>query len=203
MKKYLMLAVTAIALLTLPGLGRADVPSGMFRLHLETTLLTVGTGEYKYDGAGDQNSSGLTVGVGLPGMGIGFAGTLGRGWVLGGRVWLGAESDEWSAEGNADWFRWSLSPYFEYVFMTGIFRPFVTGMIAIEGLSNLDGNNDYSFWGLAVGGGGGAHIFVFNQISLDVTLMMDFRFGSGHAGNQDFSHWRFAFDTLFGISAWF
>ena len=206
MKRIFTAVVIMGALMVLPGRANAELQKGMFRLHLESTILGVGLGETKVDGQDQsQDYSGVSVGI-LPAGAIGLAGTLGSGWVLGGRVTFGLDSGDWFPGSNGDAFVWSLIPYFEYVFLTGLFRPFVTAELGFEGMTSND-DGDYGWWGMVLGGGGGAHLFLRDNISLDFTLMLAYRFGTGHwgagPGETDLSHWRFSFDTLFGLSAWF
>jgi hypothetical protein len=88
MKKQMhFLSVISLLAVTLGCFNAtADVPSGRFRLHLDTPILGVGVGELDWEGPGGENDfEGFQVGVGTPGMGIGFGGTLGRGIVIGGK----------------------------------------------------------------------------------------------------------------------
>jgi len=99
---------------------------------------------------------------------------------------------------------WSILPYLEYVWLTGIVRPFVKGQLGIEGLHD----ENYDFFGILLGAGGGIHIFPnTDRLSLDVNGDFTFRFGGGDANDDaaggHFNHWRFAFAIAFGISGWF
>lgn len=204
MKKQFVLFLGAICVYLMTTSVRAEMPNGMFRLHLFSNIIEVGTGEVTPDGGAEDQFGGLEFGAGLSRFGIGFGYTLGKGFVIGGRVALGSESYDWSPGNDGDHFLCSVIPYVEYVFLNTRVRPFVRGMLGFEGAHYDNGGG---FWGFVTGGGGGIHVFLRPNVSMDFVLDLAIRGGTGHwdngnAPDVDYSHWRFSFSTLFGLSAW-
>jgi hypothetical protein len=115
-------------------------------------------------------------------------------------------SSDWFLNDDSEIFVWSLVPYFEYVFLSGVARPFVMAQLGFEGAHDSPGDTDYGWWSLLFGIGGGAHFFLADKLSVDAILQLQQRFGTGRletpATETDFSHWRFSMGILFGISAW-
>lgn len=205
MKKKFFLIIGAVCLMLVSSVTKAELPKKLFRLHLFSNVLEVGTGETTTNNGPDDGYGGLEVGAGMSRFGLGFAATFGRGFVLGGRVAFGQEAYNWQPGSDGDHFLWSVAPYLEYVFLTTRVRPFVKGVAGFEGAQYDSG---VGFWGAIFGGGGGIHIFLRPTVSIDIDLDLVFRVGTGewndapNTPNDDFSHWRFSFGTLFGLSAW-
>ncbi len=201
MKKLILISVL-LAALAAPLIGEAAVPRGAFRLSFDTTFFRFGVGEREYDGR-EQNFDAATFGIGMPSYGVGFGGAVTDNVVIGGRLTMGLEGYDHYHQ-DADGFVWQVLPYVEYVFLAGIFRPFVMGILGFQGRGDLDEMGDDSWWGFTAGGGGGFHLFFFSNLSLDVTLAADYTVGTGETPrNQDFGHWRFTFGALVGLSGWF
>ncbi|MBN2341440.1 MAG: hypothetical protein JXX29_00470 [Deltaproteobacteria bacterium] len=205
MRNLLFAVPVMLGLLLAASPAKAELPSKMFRLHLFSNVLEVGTGETSTNDEPDEGYGGLEIGAGMSRFGVGLAGTLGSGFVLGGRVALGQEAGNWTPGNDDEGFVWSVAPYLEYVFLSTRVRPFVK---AIAGFEGSHWENNGGFWGALFGGGGGIHIFLRPNVSIDIDLDLVFRVGTGEwSGNRntpddDFSHWRFYFGTLFGLSAW-
>ncbi|MCP4707099.1 MAG: hypothetical protein GY869_00620, partial [Planctomycetes bacterium] len=161
-------------------------------------------GEVDYDDVGEDDFSVPTVGVGMASAGIGFGYTVIDKLVIGGRLTLGMDGyDEYHFD---DWgFVWSVLPFAEYVFLSGLVRPFVMGTLGFEG-RNDDFGRDRWWWGFTFGRGGGIHFFLQDNISLDLIGMFLFTVGTGERDfgrDEDFTHWRFRLSVLVGISGWF
>ena len=207
MIRRIISAGVLLSALIFSNVSVADIPSKIFRLHMSSTFVEVGTGETSDDNSGDQQYSGLEIGLGMSRFGIGAGVGIGKKFILGGKLAMGQEASDWWPGSEGEMFMFSAIPYFEVVFLTTRVRPFVKAIAGIEGAR---GENDAGFWGLVMGGGGGLHIFLTQSVSFDVDLEMGFRFGTGHDGpdpgpgqpDNDYSHWRFNFATLVGLSAW-
>ena len=198
-----IIVLGALAFSLVSAQAAAWMPEKQLRVHLESHLLEVATGEVNPDGPGEADFGEVEIGIGMDKGAVGFGVTLGPGFVLGGRLILDQETDTWGF-GDNEWFVWSILPYLEYVWLTGIVRPFVKGQLGIEGLHD----ENYDFFGILLGAGGGIHIFPnTDRLSLDVNGDFTFRFGGGDANDDaaggHFNHWRFAFAIAFGISGWF
>lgn len=205
MKRIAVSACVLLSVLVMSSASHAELPAGMFRLHMSQTFLEVGTGEVNPEGnANDQQYSGLEVGVGMDRFGLGFGFALGGKLLLGAKVALGQESGDWHPGSEDEHFLISGIPYLEFVFLTTRIRPFAKVMLGMEGAHYENGGG---FWGIVMGGGGGLHFFLTPSVSIDADLELAFRLGTGHWDNGnnpdiDFSHWRFSFATLVGLSAW-
>ncbi|MBN2530265.1 MAG: hypothetical protein JXR76_27995 [Deltaproteobacteria bacterium] len=204
MRKFVISVCVLLSGLAMAKASYAELPAGKFRLHMSQTFVEVATGEVNPDGLDNREYGGLEIGVGMDRMGFGFGFALGGKLLLGAKVSLGQESGDWHPGSEEDHFQISGIPYLEFVFLTTRIRPFAKVMLGIEGARWEDGGG---FWGLVMGGGGGLHFFLAPSVSIDADLELGFRFGTGHwdespAPDRDFSHWRFSFATLVGLSAW-
>ena len=118
------------------------------------------------------------------------------------------ETDDWSREYHV--FSWGAVPYAEYAFLSGMFRPFVTVQLGFMGVAGEieSGRNDTDFHALifVIGGGGGGHVFLADNLSLDATLLMSGNLGGGEyeggPGDDDFGVGLFELSLLLGISGW-
>ncbi|MCP4606610.1 MAG: hypothetical protein GY847_39890 [Proteobacteria bacterium] len=204
--RILLLAVVA-GILMVPIQSRAVTRAGLFKISLDSKLFGFCVGERDFDDGGDPDFESPTVGIGLSSAGIGFGYTVINGLVIGARVTTGLEGlDVYHIDDEV--FIWSVLPYAEYIFLSGLVRPFVMGTLGFEGMRTDDFGNDTWWWGFTFGGGGGVHFFVVENVSIDATLLATFTVGTGEQDNnrgpdEDFSHWHFKFSTLAGMSAWF
>lgn len=183
--------------------ARASLSKGLFRLGLESTFFRLSIVDYDPEDAPDRDFQKVSIGAGLPEAGLNLAGTVANGWVFGGRITLGLASDDIIFE-NTRYLTWSVLPYFEYVFLSRVFRPFVTVMAGAEGVTHYNDGTPSTWWaGFKGAGGGGAHFFARRSISIDITMLAGAIVGGGERNNQKFQHWRFFTSILFGISGWF
>jgi len=185
--------------------ARADAPPKTFRLHLESGLMEIQRGDLDWDDGGDADLDHTAAGLGIPRAGVGLGFAVWRGLVIGGRVETAFyDDDEGFWWGYEDAFALSILPYGEYIFLSGLFRPFVTIYLGVKGLTSDWGPADFSMWGFATGGGGGAHIFLMDRFSIDLTLLLGVWLGGAEAdpGNEDGDFVIFESSILFGISGW-
>lgn len=208
----LFVSVTACAAFALVALwstqARADLPQKTFRLHLETGLMMIQRGEIDWDhNADDTDLDHTAAGLGIAHAGAGLGFVVWQGLVIGGRIETAFYDDDGPWWGYEDAFAMSILPYGEYAFLTGLFRPFVTIYLGVKGVSSdVGANDDFNMWGFATGGGGGAHIFLMDRFSIDLTLLLGVVVGGanidyGPADNDgDFVY--FDSSILFGISGW-
>jgi len=221
-KVTLTLAVFAL-LVCLPALADAQVQKGTWRLHLESAILGFYDGEIDWDDYGEDDFDGVNVGFGLagathgslrgalaePDLALGAGLVVIDGLTIGLRGVFGfAKVDD---DSGADYkaFSWGVIPYGEYAFLSGVFRPFVTvqlGFVGVTGEIDQVGDDDFHAWMFVVGGGGGAHLFVADNLSFDLTLLMGGNLGGGEyewlTGDDDFSVSLFELQLLLGISGW-
>ena len=168
---------------------------------LDSTLFRYSLVNEEVDGGAESDFDSVSFGAGIPNAGLNFGGTVLNGLVLGGRVNVGRYGQDQLLE-DYSLVIWSVLPYLEYVFLDGVFRPFVTVIAGVEGVADYL-NDDTWWWGFNVSGGGGFHFFVHQHISIDFSLLAGFVIGSGERNNQDFQHRRFTMSCLFGVSGWF
>jgi len=183
--------------------AHASLRRGLFRLGLESTFFRLSIVDYDPEDGPDRDFQRVSVGAGIPHAGLNLAGTVANGWVFGGRITLGLMDDD-EIFNNARYLTWSVLPYFEYVFLTRVFRPFVTVIAGAEGVAHYSGGEPDTWWaGFKAAGGGGAHFFVHRHVSIDLTLLAGGIIGGGEQGDVKFQHWRFFTSVLFGLSGWF
>jgi hypothetical protein len=203
------------------------VTKGTVRLSLDTVFLDYASGS-KTD-VEVENENGLplapiiknslernvdydafTIGFGSPSAGISLGGAIIDNLVLGARLTLGykTESQETGASDetiDGSVFDWGVLPYLEYVFPTGLVRPFLIAMVGFGGqLGQLD-DIDYTRWGFYFGGGGGAHLFFNPHFSLDAFLLASYGIGRGEEQGRLVSKYDFGlfeFNIIIGISGW-
>jgi hypothetical protein len=205
---FTLMIGTLIFLVPLTSKATAGTASGLFRIHLDTTVFRVGIGEIDPDDSPANDYDGFTGGIGLESAGIGFGYTVINGLVIGGKLSFGADGfDKYHSDVTG--FRWSIMPYVEYIFLDGLLRPFVIGIFGFQGRNNLPQTDDYWDWAFTFSAGGGLHIFVFNNLSFDGTMLFGFDVGAGEyefgtpRGDVHFNHWKFKLDLLLGMSVWF
>jgi hypothetical protein len=203
-----VLCCAAFALVTLcSNQARADLPQKTFRLHLESGLFHFYDGEIDPDGPGEYDIDGIAGGIGIPKANVGLGYVIWQGLVIGGRIQTAFYDDDYEGWGG-DVFRLSILPYGEYAFLTGLFRPFVTIFLGMEGQvwDRDGGNNDYSLWGFTTGAGGGCHFFLLDRFSLDLTLLFGFAVGGGEderpGDDVDLDYHRIDLDVMVGLSGW-
>jgi hypothetical protein len=205
MKKFAVSVFVVLSTLFVSGVSYAELPAGIFRLHMSSTFVEVGTGETEVDGQGDEGYGGLELGLGMSRFAIGAGFGLGGKLLIGAKLAIGQESSDWWPGSENETFVFSAIPYVEFVFLQSRVKPFAKAMVGIEGAR---GEDDSGFWGLVLGGGGGLHFFLTQSVSVDADLELNLRFGTGHntmpgpVDDVDYSHWRFSFATLLGLSAW-
>ncbi|MCK9521641.1 MAG: hypothetical protein M0R76_01190 [Proteobacteria bacterium] len=205
--KLCLMGIGIAALFLLAPQARAEMQSGLFRIHLDTPILGVGVGGINPDGPGGKSTfSGFQVGLGTPSMGLGLGGTLGKGFVLGGKATVAMAASDWYLADESEHFVWSLVPYIEYVFLQGLARPFVMGQLGFEGLHDTMGDVKYGWWSFLFGIGGGVHFMLSPKVSIDALLDLQQRFGTGRTKvgpiKDGFNHWRFSMNILLGLSIW-
>ena len=214
MKKALLWFAVAMALLlALPATAGAEVAKGTLRLHLESTFFVFYDGEIDPDGPGDRDFDGVTFGIGAPGrdyslsrQSVGFGVALIPNLVLGARLTMAfVNMDDDFAE-DTDLFVMGVSPYLEYVFLDGTWRPFVTGVVGTEGWFGEIGNDDYWLASFVGGAGGGLHVFIVPQFSIDATALFTFAVGGGEwdtgRGDDDIGYHSIEVGVLLGLSGW-
>ncbi|MCP4675730.1 MAG: hypothetical protein GY854_09535 [Deltaproteobacteria bacterium] len=207
MKRCIIFVMIAAGVLLTPQRATAVTRAGLLKLSLDSSFIGFGTGEIDPEGGDDNDFGAPTFGVGLSSPGIGLGYTVIDKLVIGGRVTLGVQGHD-DLFGDYESFFWSVLPYFEYIFLSGVARPFVTGTLGFEGVK-VDAFDDDGrwWWGFTFGGGGGAHFFVIEQVSLDAMLLLTFTVGGGEDerpdDDLDFKLWHFKLSGLFGLSAWF
>lgn len=214
LKRQFPVIISIAILAAFSSVAAAQTRAGLVKIHLDTSLFGFGVGEEDYDNSNlERDYDQITVGLGTPSAGIGGGYTIIDGLVVGGKVTLALDGwDKYHYDSGG--FTWSVMPYVEYIWLAGIFRPFVMGTLGFEGFVLNDDDTidqDKNWWNFTFGAGGGAHFFLYDRISLDATLLFTFGVGTGEretatiGGNRvtaDFSHWRFLFMTLIGISVW-
>jgi hypothetical protein len=211
MKLRIYLVTTCLLVFLMPGELFALTRAKLTRVHLDTTLFRAGIGEHDYDDGAEVDHNGFTGGFGMSSAGIGAGFAVIDGLVVGGKLTLGAEGyDPYHVDGTG--FAWSIMPYVEYIFLDGLARPFVMGTLGFEGRNDMPDDDDYWWWAFAFGMGGGVHLFVFDNLSFDIGLLVGFDFGTGENENfpvgkptvtdDDFDHWMFKLEILLGISGW-
>ena len=204
MKKYLLIAVAAAVLLApmaSDAMPKAGTRAGLWTVNLDSTLFGFGTGNinFKDSTIADADFNAVTFGIGTGNAAIGAGYTVIDGLVVGMRVRFGAQGmDEYRVDDTV--FVWSFIPYVEYIFLDGLWRPFVTGELGFDGKAS----DENWYWGCTIGVGGGVHTFLFNNFSVDARLVFDMNFGSGEISTNDgFKQWRFGMSGLIGMSVWF
>jgi hypothetical protein len=204
MKKYIFFTIAAVMLLApleSQAMPVAGTKAGLWTVSLDTSLFGFGTGglNFKDNTIGDVSYDAVTGGIGMGNAAIGAGYTVIDGLVIGMRVRFGAQGmDEYRIDDTV--FVWSFIPYAEYIFLDGLWRPFVTGELGFDGKAS----DDNWYWGCTIGVGGGLHVFLFNNFSVDGRMMFDINFGSGEiATNDAFRQWRFGITGLLGMSVWF
>ncbi len=214
MRKSSFLFAAALALsLARPTIAGADVEKGTFRLHLESTFFVFYDGELDPDGPGDQDFDGVTFGIGAPAhdfslsrQSVGFGVALIPNLVLGARVTMALVHGDDDFMNDADLFVMGVSPYLEYVFLDGTWRPFVTGIVGTEGWFGEIGNDDYWLANFVGGAGGGLHVFVVPQFSIDATALFTFAIGGGEwdtgRRDDDIDYHSIEASVLLGLSGW-
>jgi len=197
----------ALAALWSPA-ARADLPQKSFRLHLETGLMVIQRGEIDWDDTPNDSDLDYTAaGLGIPHAGAGLGFVVWQGLVIGGRVETAFYDSDGMWWGYEDAFGLSILPYAEYAFLSGLFRPFVTIYLGVKGVaSDVGDNDDFNMWGFATGGGGGAHIFLLDRFSIDLTLLLGVVVGGANIdygqADQDGDFVYFDSSILFGLSGW-
>jgi hypothetical protein len=187
--------------------ARADLPQKTFRLHLESGLFSLQRGEIDWDDMpNDWDLDLLGAGIGMPQACVGLGFVVWRGLVIGGRVETAFYDDEYET-GDVETFELAILPYGEYAFLTGLFRPFVTIYLGVRGRAIDYGRDEFDMWGFATGGGGGAHIFLFDRFSIDLTLLLGVEVGGadwdpGGPGDDDGDYVMFDMSILVGLSGW-
>lgn len=199
-------AFAIVALWSAPA--RADLPQKTFRLHLDTGLMEIHRGDIEWDDSNrDWELDHTAAGLGIPRAGAGLGFVVWRGLVIGGRVETAFYDDDGLWYGYEDAFALSLLAYVEYAFLTGLFRPFVTIYLGLKGVtSDVGDNDDFNMWGFATGGGGGAHIFLMDRFSIDLTLLLGVWVGGADIdygpADDDGGFAIFESSILFGLSGW-
>ncbi|HUT78768.1 MAG TPA: hypothetical protein VM285_13820, partial [Polyangia bacterium] len=152
-------------------------------------------------------------GIGAPGrdyslsrQSVGFGVALIPNLVLGARLTMAfVNMDDDFAE-DPDLFVMGVSPYLEYVFLDGTWRPFVTGVVGTEGWFGEIGNDDYWLASFVGGAGGGLHVFIVPQFSIDATALFTFAVGGGEwdtgRGDDDIGYHSIEVGVLLGLSGW-
>jgi hypothetical protein len=213
MRKTVFVFAAAVALLSSPGVAEAEIERGTFRLHLESTFFSFFKGELDPDGRGDIDLDGVHFGVGAPSQeysitrqSVGFGVTLIPNLVLGARVTLAVVHRDDDEVDDSDLFVMGFIPYLEYVFLDGMWRPFVTAVVGTEGWFGEIGDTDYRFANFVSGAGGGLHVFLAPQFSIDGTLLFSFAVGGGEwergRADEDFDFWCIDLSLLLGLSGW-
>jgi hypothetical protein len=214
MKRALLPFAVAMALVpALPETAGAEVAKGTFRLHLESTFFSFYKGELDPEGPGDQDFDGVTFGIGAPErefslsrQSVGFGLALIPNLVLGARVTMALLHED--EDGRDDTlFVTGFVPYLEYVFLDGRWRPFVTGVVGMEGWFGEIGDDDYRLVNFVGGAGGGVHVFLAPQFSIDATLLFTFAVGGGElevrrGADIDLDFWCLDLGLLLGLSGW-
>ncbi len=147
-----------------------------------------------------QSSTWLELGYGLSGSLV-FGGLIS----LGGRTW--ERETEGGTEQEARLFELGLSPKVEYMFLEGSrARPFVGGGLGLHLETEERDDYEVSTTALGVFGRAGLRFFVVPSASIDPTLTVSWRTGSGEveagALEGDVSGTRVGFALGLGISAW-
>jgi hypothetical protein len=209
----MLLAIMGALLLARPSPAEAEVAKGTIRLHLESTLFSFFKGELDPDGRGDIDLEGVAFGPGAPGheyslgrYSVGLGVTLIPDLVLGARVTMAMTHRDDDFAGETDLFVMGVSPYLEYVFLDGRWRPFVTGIVGTEGWFGELGNDDYWLANFVGGAGGGLHVFLVSQFSIDATALFTFAVGGGEQdtgrGDDDIDFHSVEIGVLLGLSGW-
>jgi len=213
MKRLFLFAVVMALPLARPDLAAAEIEKGTLRLHLESTFFGFSKGELDPEGPVLWDFQSIHFGIGTPerefslarqSVGFGFA--LIPNLVLGGRVTMAllARNDDIR---DSTFFVMGLVPYVEYVFLDGTWRPFVTGMIGVEGWFGETRNADYRLVNFVGGAGGGLHVFLAPQFSIDATALFSFAVGGGteeyeRRRERDLRFWAIEIGLLLGLSGW-
>ena len=157
--------------------------AGKLRLGLDTDVLQLV--------ALEGGSSYTILGVGYASLPVFVGYMLTDSIFLGGRFGLSH-----TIVNNANATAWSVMALFEYLFLSGIVRPFVSADVAVGGGSaNLFG---FGTTGVDFGfdGGGGLHLFLTESFSIDPRVTLGMRFG-------DTAAWQFMAKLHVGLSGYF
>lgn len=214
MKRLLLSAVIGALLLARPGVSGAEVAKGTLRLHLESSFITFYKGQFTVDDAPNLRLSGVSFGIGAPerefSMGrqsVGIGGALIPNLILGGRVSLAlVDRDDRYYWNDTTLFVMGVIPYLEYIFLDGTWRPFVTAQVGMEGWFGDVADNSFRLATFVSGAGGGLHVFLAPQFSIDATALFTFAVGGGrwhrNRANRDMSYWCLDLSVLLGLSGW-
>ena len=121
-------------------------------------------------------------------------------------VRLGIAFEHWG-DPDASIFSLAVLPYLEYVFLNGVVRPFVSGTFGLETWIQGEGG-DYHTIGALIAGGGGAHFYIGQNLSIDLTGLLGVYMGGGEldgepSSSDNFFDVAFRLAILFGLSGWF
>lgn len=230
MQKTLYVFPVVILLSAVPLSSFAQVSQGTLRINADTVFLSYAKGNYtdieientfgpSAIDQGDIHYSEFTLGLGQPSAGISMGWAAVDNLVVGLRLTLGYETrtmEESETAGDTvtkdqSLFAWGALPYIEYVFPTGLLRPFLMITLGFNGYTD-DGdiasneNTDIAEWQFYAGGGGGLHMFFADAFSLDLVLTAAFGYGFGSVASEstkmDYRNTLFQLTTLIGVSGW-
>ncbi len=201
MKHKTFFVIIALAAFLLPAIASAQTEARSMRLHLDANFIDLGVGErHPEPDVPDQDMHWVSA-VFAPPIYAGFSYAVINKLFIGLRLGLAYQHG-----GDPDWSVFSLSflPYFEYIFLNGVVRPFVTATIGLT--TNIYGEGaDWFMIGMYLAGGGGAHFFIGKHFSIDLTGLVGLYLGGGHMDNvpetmDNFFDIAFRFSILVGLS---
>ncbi len=218
MRSIIIVLSIIIVSLGLPEPAESQVKSGTVRLHLDTLFMGYLFNNYDPEEGEEVETGTFSIGLGNPRLGIGFGLAVIDQLVIGGRFTgylTASEIDE--IDYKLKGFQWGILPYVQYLFLTGVVRPFIIGQMGFSGLAESSEDDrveiDRNRWGFVFGGGGGVHFFLGNRLSIDLTVLFDYSIGR-QTEEHDYA-WdiadveleatvsRFEWSTLLGLSGWF
>lgn len=199
---FLFAALTALVIAA-PASAQTGTINGALRLHTETLVIGYQSHTETPDGVDEGQTTGITsIGPGVYGLGFGLGYGVADNIVVGANLVLQnvtrspEEGDSNSTLGV------SLLPYIEVLFGDGNVRPFVGGNLQLMIISG----EDYSQTMFGLGGLGGAHIFLADSFSFDVSGRLYFSTGSetreAGGGDVDTDITELGFLILAGVSGW-
>ena len=208
MKSHFLLLMVGIVL-CFPAISVAQVYKGTLKLHLDSQLLGYKFKNFDFEEASEEQRKAFALGLGSPHIGMGIGAAAVENLVIGARLagYFDTEKiDGTDAETKVS--HWSILPYAEYVFSTGVVRPVIMltlGLMGdvVEGIGDAESNA----WMFHIGLGGGISFFLGHRFSLDLAARLGYGIGQmeetlAEDQTREARVDQFNVNILLGISGW-
>ncbi len=202
-----------------------------FVLGIDSSLLGYDLSTHQEKGEDLKRTDGqFNLALGSPNFALIMGGAFKEHFLLGARFGLNfnhttMEYDHGGKGPSTDALAFTLSPLFEYIFLTKTVRPFIRLMMDMEvGYANINESDSgisedlaTTTWLLGFQAGAGMHIFPTDSFSIDLALMLGYGGGKSKStytyedtetGEEDsnvvqrLDQTRFRFQLLFGFTGW-